>query len=242
MIIFSGYREGYPEHNMGDAILTIPFITYMANLETVYLQMHNEEVRELIDHPNIKPITQLYQATNQNCLRLSINDVILTIGRDFHPSVGLFKLFDVKISEEVLTPKINFKKQKVEKYDYVISPFTEDKNREWDLNNWNKVLPYLGKVAIIGSIREPIPWTFDNVDYIYGESLDYVCSLLEEADKIVTIDTGPSRLAHALNLGNKHYILCSCVVPLVWGTYPEAKKMYGIPRDWTSESVLDFIK
>jgi len=240
LIVFAGFHRNYPETNLGDGLLMIPLIMHFAESQEVYLEMNNKAVQALLKHPRIHDIRELPSESTQSVVRIAMNDLIAQLDRNFHPTVGLFKLFSVPTTASVLTPQISYNQEVTETYDYVIAPFSEDKNREWELSRWNNIIPNLGKVAVIGHSNDMTPWP--NVDYHLGKSLDYVCSLMKNAKRVVTIDSGPSRLGHALELNDKQYILCSNIVPQAWGSYPQAKTLYGNPRDWTPNIVNDFIR
>jgi hypothetical protein len=242
VILLGGYNRGYGETNMGDAVLQIPFILHMARAagEPVYFEMLNDSVKALVPkHENLFSLRCLPVDSVQRTLRLSINDVIFRFHRQTHPTIGLFDLHGVARPTEdwAIRPELQFEMQAVPEYDYLISPFSEDKNREWPLHNWQLVLEHLSApVGVLGGAYEPKPW--EGVDYIYGRPLDEVCSLIAKAKCLITIDAGPSRLAHAL-AHPKHVLLCSSVVTQVWGSYPGARVIYGHPHAWQWSQIVE---
>jgi len=243
MILLVGHNRAHPETNMGDAVLQIPLILHLArsSAEPIYFEMLNAAVRELVPRrANLFDLRELPAQSVQVTIWSSINDVITRFNRSTHPTLGLFDLHGIPRPSDswALRPELSFVHQPAPHYDFLIAPFSWDKNREWPLWNWDAVIQGLpGRVGILGAASEPKMWT--GVDYQYGLALDQVCSLICSAHCLVTIDTGPARLAHGLGHPN-HVLLCSSVVPKVWGTYPGARVIYGATSTWRSDDVLKF--
>jgi hypothetical protein len=245
VIILAGYNPSYPEHNMGDAILMIPFISHLAEHagEPVFYKLNNHEVEELIpDHPNLHAMRTLPLESTHRILRCSVNDLIERQHRRIHPTIGIFQLHNMQVPTDqwAIRPQLSYREEQVPAYDYVISPFTEDKNREMPMSTLRSLLEQLpGSKCLIGRKGEPMNWA--GVSYGYGESLHWVCSLMQRARCVITVDNGPGRLAHALDHPH-HILLASTIVPYHWAAYPMAKMLYAEPRAWSVDNILELCR
>ena len=241
MVILANYHPNYTEHNMGDALLAVPFIQYLARTNEVYLEMQNKEVFQLLPpDPNIKTIRQMPAGGVDFCFRLSINDVILRWpDRNLNPTDGLFRMFGLPgvAPPAILSPQVYNDDMD---YDYVIAPWVYEGNeREWPVDGWTSIIPRLGKVAVIGA-KENHPFML-GPHYYSGKSLSLVAHLMKRAKRIVTMESGPSRLVQALGLSSKHYMLAMPWFPRVWIAGPESKLLVADLPSLSPEAVFDFI-
>ena len=72
---------------------------------------------------------------------------------------------------------------------------------------------------------------------VYDKGLPYICSLLRRCKHFISVETGTSRLAHALGLTN-HTLLATNRCPAEWITHPGAKL---IQQDEFSRKDIDTI-
>lgn len=136
--------------------------------------------------------------------------------------------------------------------DILIAPYVlAEIPRFWALDNWQVVLdsiePHVS-IGCIGSARMPAmdglrkinPFTqshfpqnhakmraslaHPNLKYHLDLPLRVVANMMRRAKLVITVDSGPARLAHAV--GCNHLLLCNNDVTKDWGTYPGAHAIF----------------
>jgi len=134
----------------------------------------------------------------------------------------------------------------VPEYDFIIAPFSNDFRRTWPLENYVKLIEALlftygasSKIAIIGGKNDPKPLLVSRqVKHEYGWSIAWVYTLMKRARKaIITVDSGPSRLAHVAGVKN-HVLLAPDWYVLDWQTHPGAFNVVGNRDTWTVSNVM----
>jgi hypothetical protein len=65
--------------------------------------------------------------------------------------------------------------------------------------------------------------------------------MMQEAKVVVTVDSGPSRLAHAAGIKN-HLLLSAKVVPEQWATHPGATVIRGDAGKWNPTEIAATIR
>jgi ADP-heptose:LPS heptosyltransferase len=110
----------------------------------------------------------------------------------------------------------------------------------WPIPEWTELLSKLdGRIVHLGSGSDPYP--FECIEYFYDQPLQRVADLIRKAKTVITIDNGIGRLTHAVG-HPRHIMLCSNAVGEVWGTYDEAHTIYGPPKEFGVQRVLDLIR
>jgi len=95
-------------------------------------------------------------------------------------------------------------------------------------------------VAVIGAKRDPRPW--EHIHYVYGAELTQIIHLMQRAKRaVITIDSGPSRLAHVANIAN-HLIICPDAYPKAWVTHPNAHMIVGNRKSWGVSQIVEAVQ
>src|SRR6185437_2551320 len=136
--------------------------------------------------------------------------------------------------------------------DLLIAPYVlAEIPRFWALSNWQTVVDAVDakvSIACVGSARMPDleglkkinPHTqahfaqnhakmqpslaHPNLKHYLDLPLRVVANMMRRAKLVVTVDSGPARLAHAV--GCHHLLLCNNDVARDWGAYPEAHTIF----------------
>jgi ADP-heptose:LPS heptosyltransferase len=154
----------------------------------------------------------------------------------------------------------------VASYDVLISPYIlAEIERFWPLERWQCVIdwcrlknlnlgvlcgtttPNLRDLAKINPYHQEhfadfharMVHTLTGVDYIKDYPLGEVVKMMRKAKAVVTIDSGPSRLAYAADLKGKHLLLCNDSVSREWGANPDAVVIYkGMQQLGATEVII----
>jgi len=243
-VIYNGYnRHGYLEGLVGDSISAIPVIKHIALTGPTFMQSINPEVAGLIPkYLGIKPMYLMPNSAADLIYKVSIHELFERYQHTYHPTVGLFHLLGFNTNgEAAIRPEIEFEvRDEHPRYDFVISAISRANGvRMWPLDEWRALIPQLpGTVCMVGLESDGRP--FEGIDYYYDHPLADVAAVLSKAGVVITIDNGISRLMHAV--GGKHLLLCSNAVQLNWGGYPEAHILYGPPKEFGVQNVLDKVR
>lgn len=174
-----------------------------------------------------------------------------------------------ELSHRVHRPEIVFPESLDAKtYDVLVAPYIlAEAERFWELPKWQTVIDYLVAQGLsVGVLRgSTIPPLEDlrkinrqnqahfavnaarmtrsltGCEYIVDRKLTEVAYLMKRARLVLTVDSGPSRLAHAVNIGRKHVLLCSNHVSRDWGIYPECTSWYGSMNDLQLGDVVPLV-
>jgi hypothetical protein len=237
MIILHSY-EAERGSLLGDSICGIPAVTKLAALaaarnEVVYYDCPNAFVRAIM--PAKLGLRSLYEAPSNEAHtihRISVHALFEQFTHHYHPTVGMCLMQQLELAgTDPIKPLIEFTKISVPSYDLIFSPFSRANGvRMMPIAEWQGLLGRLSdlKIACIGSAEEPQP--FANIDYLYGLPPHEVCSYLDAAKLVVTIDNGIGRLMSALS--SQHLLLCSSAVWPQWGLYPATASIYDSPKNF----------
>lgn len=157
-----------------------------------------------------------------------------------------------ELSTHALRPEIVYDQYpQSQTYDIIISPYIlAEIVRFWPLDRWQKVLNYLHDngytVGCLGATALPpaddlkkisphnqlhfeaykamMKKSMEYCDYVFDRPLGEVAYLMSKARAVITVDSGPARLMHAV--GGNHLLLCNSSVAKEWGTYPEATTVF----------------
>ena len=126
--------------------------------------------------------------------------------------------------------ELEFKRQDVESYDYVLAPFSRTLGSEqqwaceqrWPREHWQRLVDSMPgcSFCVIGHNRDPRGYlSGSNLTEKYGEPFPRVASLLLQVRKgLVSVVSGPSHFAFHLSVTN--YLLSR--QHGAWGNYPDA--------------------
>jgi ADP-heptose:LPS heptosyltransferase len=173
-----------------------------------------------------------------------------------------------QLSAAPIQPEIAFGEYDVELTDVLISPYIlAERERLWPLDRWQVVIDHLiAKGLSVGVLRGTVlpphedlakinPYAqahfYENaalmqpsltgVEYITDRPLGEVAYRMSRAKLVITVDSGPARLAHGVNVGKRHILLCNTQVSYAWGTYEEATVLYRDLRTLQPEDVIPLI-
>lgn len=94
--------------------------------------------------------------------------------------------------------------------------------------------------AVIGGSKDERGYiNGSNVFEVYGESWDYIISLLCRCGSLVSVISGPSHLA--FHLGIKNYLLDNQSLHMRWGVNPHAFKITDPIPTLTAERIMEFL-
>ena len=238
MIILHSY-ESSRGSLLGDSICGIPVVTALTELaqargEDVYYDCPNADVAALMPKKlGLKSIYEMPSGGQHMVHRISIHDLFARFQHQFHPTVGLCVMQGISAGQSgSLRPEIEFERVDVPVYDIIISPFSRANGvRMMPIAHWDQVLLQFSdlKIAVVGATGEPQAFIQKNVSYEYGRPIHEVCSLLEAAKLVVTIDNGIGRLMSALTA--QHLLLCSNAVQANWGLY-DTNYIFDHPKNF----------
>lgn len=230
--------------NLGDSLCAVPALEALrqrhADLQILF---RNEAVAALLPKNLRERCTWDIPSGTHDILTLGAWDAVQRFGRNEHATQILMRAAGVEPPKDIPRPKIVFE-DKAPAYDYVIAPFTADqRERGWDMQNWWQLIAGLhGDVAVIGGANEQKISCIPDSQHHYGKALGFIASLIKSARKaVITLDSGPSRLAHAVGC-KRHLLLCSNVVQQVWAMNPYGHTLYAEPHGWSVQQVLNAVK
>jgi len=175
--------------------------------------------------------------------------------QDLHMIQGHFRSIKAPIPYiKDAKPRLEYPDIQVEKYDFIISPYSYSNgvaglfgnNKFVLLKEWQFVVDYLQKngykIAIIwkdSTDGERIP----NVPYIENKSLPEVCTYLSKVKKaVLSVDNGISHLVHCLEV--PHLLLYPACLPSQWVTNANDNAL--VVQDWpinfSGQRIVDLIK
>jgi hypothetical protein len=134
-------------------------------------------------------------------------------------------------------------------YDFLISPWARGGERAMPVQmiyNLMSVLDqtYPGcRIGILGGVGDP-QLTFRSgapFDYVYGYYVENLIRIMQQAKCVITTDSGPSRVAHLINLKQHVLVYNSEVYPKVWVNRPGVALVGGMPQTWNIGRILQAI-
>lgn len=244
---------------MGDTLCAVPVVFHLATAYRhhgpTHLVMRNRAVRRLISWPSL--VTSIWTAMPFDH-KIIVLDIHKVREKETHPTRHLAKQAGMDPSAPALLDRRSYPipmaepTQEVPQYDIVLAPHCRAPERTWPLSGWITLLFAIhnvypkASIAVLGASDEPKPFEgipgIAPVTYEYGRSLAEVVAIMRGARiAVVTIDSGPSRLAQLAGIEN-HVLICSDVVPRLWGGGNPAFTVYGPIKQLLSTSVLEAMR
>jgi ADP-heptose:LPS heptosyltransferase len=229
--------------NLGDSLCALPVLESLRqehpNLEILF---RNESVAQLMPKNLRERCSWDLKNGGYDVLVLGMWEAVKRFGRIAHPTQLLYMLAGLEPPKEVPRPKIVFDNN-APAYDYVVAPFTkDDRERGWDIDSWSDLFRQLAEsdpgatICVVGGKSDHV-FAHNAVSHCYGQSLAYVASMIKNARRaVITLDSGPSHIAHAVNSKN-HILLMSAVNVREWA-WPGARLLYAPPHGWSVKQVL----
>lgn len=242
--------------NIGDAVCAMGAVQFIADTcHHVFVWAENFDVAICMRPANQWNTDQVPEFSRMDVIHLSIARSLGEHGRRAHPIQQYLWQAGVR-HERVPQPHFgvlgtfNSATSRVELeapiYDYLIAPWSLDLRRVWPSENYPALFYTLRelqpdcRIGIIGALNDPRPW--NDVDYVYGYGLSYVVKMMQTCRRaVITIDSGPNRLAHAANITN-HVILSPTCYPDFWVTHPTAVDVRGTPQTWNVDAIMNALE
>lgn len=232
-----------PDAGDGDCIEALPCVAALAEREIVYLVARNPRIAPLIPWSERIRIPGDSPRGQQHVEPLSIVYAAREFGHADHPSRLYFKQAGLPLPGGVPQPEVRIDGE-AGQYDFVLAPWSHEPSRSLTNAATYALIEALAteypnaSFVIVGSSESPqthVPGV--NLTEFYGQRYATVGRMMQLARRaVITVDSGPNRLAHAVGIDN-HVLLCASVVPEVWGGHPKARMLYG-RENWTHENVL----
>ena len=242
---------------LGDSLNALPAICALAEKhEKLWLCMCNDDVRKIALLPkNVKDFLNVQWAPPyREPLGLAFMEVYsLGVAASIkykytetmmHPIQHLFAYVGLAIPQEVPRPQLQVPFASHEQngepgFDVVLAPWTTASERSLTKEEVRAVIKALGtlRVAVIGGEGDPRI----HQDSFYGRDLPFVVRMMRKAKVVVTVDSGPSRLAHAAAIEN-HLLLSARVVPEQWATHPGATVIRGDAGKWDAGQIATTVR
>ena len=185
------------------------------------------------------------QGSSHFVVSLNVWKACERFGKTKHPTQMFCEYAGLDDPGEVMRPEVVFDGD-AQAYDYVVAPCANDPARSMRAETFRDLLgrlALLGSVAVLGigdgaaEVGAPL-----SVDFLSDYPLPYVAGLLRNARRaVITVDSMPSRLAHAVGVRRRHVLLCADVVPREWAEYPGVRMVYGPPDAWSVDAVMGLV-
>jgi len=225
---------------MGDAINAMAVAQYIATLwPQVHLVCANKTIEHCMRPPNTVDMTR---SDNHHVYFLSTTHSV-------KKPITLHPIEYMMMANNLVLPSMPkpwfapFQHVVIPVYDYVIAPYSNDsQNREMPGN----VLTYLvnklspAKIAIIGAISDHtraclLPL---KAELYMGRALGFVLELMHAAKHVITVDSGPSRLAYCAPIRDHVIVAPTPELPAQWVGYPGAT----VVRSWDVNAILTALR
>ncbi len=238
------------DHNLGDSICAMSAIQQLVDERpNVYVCPANLSVFAFMRTPLMLNYQVLTDHTMMHVVHLSITRSLSQRGRYAHPIQQYLAQAGTFI-DYVPQPMINIHPHfSVREFDFIVAPWSADEFRMMPVDIWTGLFNVLQdrfplcSIAVIGRDGDPRPWHdhIGGIRYLYGLPLANVASFMRRARRaVITIDSGPNRLAHAANIRN-HIILAPDVYPSNWVGHPGAILITGSRQSWAHAEIVDAI-
>jgi ADP-heptose:LPS heptosyltransferase len=222
----------------GDAVMSLPAICALAEkYDDVYLAMRNREVLAIADLPsNVIDILN----SEPQWRNLTFDVLWLAAGAACNydvgqaPAMSLIHRFmlraDVPTDLSVLPqPKVKIPEDDGPAYEVILAPWTTARERTMTIEQATELYVKLlhlahHSVLVVGGKDDPELTSAGS--RMYGAPLARVGARMKKAKVVITVDSFPSRLAHAVGVKN-HIILDSTVTPQTCQGYPGATFVTG---------------
>lgn len=236
----------------GDALMALPALCALAEeYDRLYVAMHNRAVLEIADLPeNVVDAGHVEPQFAMREMPVYTLGVAAAIGYRHYPKMispiqHLFGWCGLTIPAEVPRPRIkdyDGNAVPVPTYDVVLAPFTTARERaltvEQTLSLAGMLLAH-STVAILGGGTNP-RLHLPQLPCYYDRALLFAAQLVRQAKVVVTVDSFPSRLAHAAGCAH-HIILDTGATPPQWQGYPGALVMPARDLETVAATVLTLL-
>jgi ADP-heptose:LPS heptosyltransferase len=260
------------DEQVGDALMSLPALHALAwelaKDRLIYAAFTCREVAEIAEWPiNVRDILRFEPqfglgspggpAPYADCdvIVLGIAAAIAYQFHDtmLHPTQCLMAWAGLDVPDHVPQPKLNVPDMDVPAYDFIVAPWSRARDRSLETAEAVELVDTLAqlcdepRIAILGGVTDPfwpvVPWHPGGVvAYEYGKPWPYVVNLMRRCKKaVITTDSAPSRLAHAAGITN-HVLLAASVTPPQWQSHPGVHMVYGPPRQWKLDQILDAVQ
>ena len=230
----------------GDAILSLPAICALAeNYDSLWLAMANEEVRRIAAFPeNVINVVTCEPQWQWREMGVQTLGVAASIGYAhspsmMHPTQYLMAWASVSVPDNVPQPQLNVEDDDSEfECEILIAPWSPAEVRSLTVGETRTLYQTLAKagrsVALLGGRSD---YRIDGARSIYGDSYPNVVRKMRRAGCVVTVDSFPSRLAHAAGV-KRHIILNSGATPKAWQGEPGASFVDGKPGQFDIATII----
>ena len=181
----------------------------------------------------------------QDVVSLNVWRAVEAFGKSMHPTRMFYRYLGLDDSglDDVLQPEVVVDGT-APVCDYVLAPIANDPARSMKASLFSELLLWLtklGRVVVLGMRDAWDGYASTGASFLSNRPLPYVAGLMRNARKaVITVDSMPSRLAHAVGV-DRHVLLCADVVPRLWGGYPGVRMVYGAPSSWTADAVIGLV-
>ena len=207
--------------------------------------MANEEVRQIAAFPenviNVVTCEPQWQFREMGVQTLGVAASIdYNHTRDMkHPTQYLMAWAGLGFPDTVPQPMLNVEDDDSDfECEVLIAPWSPAEVRSLTVGEARSLYQTLSlagrSVALVGGRSD---YRFDGARMIYGEPYANVVRKMRRAGCVVTVDSFPSRLAHAAGI-KRHLILDSGATPKAWQGEPGAVFVEGKPGQWNVDTII----
>lgn len=187
---------------IGDFLATIPAMMKLSENHDVFLTVHPglQELAQLLPY-------QIKLGTIENPERTYIIDINAAYATGWeaglHMTQAYYPQFELPIPESPQRPLLIVPNEDVPIYDFVIAPYAMSLpwGQLWTIEKWNQLIEYYPdkKFALLAGPNDSRFFNHTNLTQYHGESWIKVANLISKAKTVITVVTGLSHLAHALD-------------------------------------------
>ena len=248
---------------LGDSVCAVAAAQQLAKLWAphygyCYLYAANQKVQDLMMTPELQLVDHLPEQGVRQVIHLNVGDFLQERGRRVHPIQHYMQQGGVEWPEAVPRPLFNLPKRPnypVQRFDFLIAPFANETNRQWGTSpeeqaaNWRALFRQLRvevpgcSIGVIGGGAHQFRWwDYECISYVYDRPLAEVVLMMQCAGCVITVDSGPNRLAHGANISHHFLLSPTDVFPEVWITHPKAHQIYAKSSTrWSVDQILSVI-
>lgn len=237
----------------GDALMALPTICALAQKHNyIHLVMRNQDVYQIADFPeNVYNAFDNVPCFVQETMPVLILGVFAAMGFQMrwpdHLIRMLMRYAGLEAPEELPRPKIKIPFIEVPRYDVLLAPWTRGPERSVQGHQVLELIERIKttglSVALIGGPTDPKPNSLG--EHVYnGRSYGFIARLMEKAGVVVTAESFPGRLAHAVGV-KKHILLSTPITPIIAQVHPDMTVIEGplkgrVP-EWNLEGIVNHI-
>jgi hypothetical protein len=233
--------------DMGDTLTMLPSVravresAYVLGAQTYIVC--DSRVRALIPpYPWLNDMRTLPVQSEQYVVSLNVWSAVEKFGKTMHPTQMFFRYLGMEAPEEILRPEILID-ENAPICDYVVAPIANDPVRSMLHGMMFALIERLslGANVIVVGTHGGRDAAGVHAAFLPNYPLPYVAGLMRNARRgVVTIDSMPSRLAHAAGV-ERHVLLCADVVPRIWAEHPGVRMLYGPQASWRVDDVIEML-